>query len=107
MKINIKWTVEPPPTGQWRSFYKRGWPIAYYKNEEETLCAQISCGDKYIPSKVKTGDHKELTLVIYDYSSGTRKIRKAIHKPKTLKEAKELLIIILTKNPQLMGNHNG
>jgi hypothetical protein len=102
-KIKVKWTVYPPATGKWRSFETRSWPYAEYQNEN--ACACINCEDEYIPSNVKSGNHQELTLRIADYSKTPWKWVKAKVKPKTLKEAKELLIKILTENPELAGDN--
>lgn len=106
-KLKIKWEVSPAPTGPYRSFHHRGWPLAHYKDEKESAAAQIQCEDAYNPSQVKTGAHAPLTLYVADYSQaspekGAFVWMAAKTKCATLKEAKELLIRILEKYPQMM-----
>lgn len=82
---------------------ERGWPDAFYKDENETHCAYIYCKDDYIPSKVKTGNHSELILFIRDYSSGkTMRVKKAFT---SIKEVKEALPLILEINKHMIPEH--
>ena len=106
--MKYKWKVAEPPTGRYRSFYTRGWPTAYYLNKEQSPAAIILCEDEYIPRNVKTGKHKELTLIVNDYTNPDPKnpncewVRKrAKQKFKTLKEAKEWFAKFIKKNPQI------
>lgn len=66
--MKYKWKVDPPPIGRYRSFERRGWPTAYYCDENESCAAWIMCEDKYCPADVKTGKHKPLKLHVADYS---------------------------------------
>jgi hypothetical protein len=105
MKKKIKWVVDKKPTGPYKSFYTRGWPYAFYKDENATHCAHIQCKDEYIPQNVKTGNHSELILFIRDYSSGkTVRVKKTF---KTLKEVKEALPLILERNKYLIPGGMG
>lgn len=94
--MKIKWKVQPAPTGRYRSFKQRGWPIADYENGK--YCASISCDDSYDPRDVKAGTHGELTLSIADHSQTPWKRRTASKRFKTLQEAKDAL-------PELLKNH--
>ena len=60
----LRWTVQAAPAGNYRSFFRRGWPSATLG---ETMAFTVSCEDEYVPSRVRTGDHKELTLRIADH----------------------------------------
>lgn len=95
MAIKLKWKVEPEPTGKWRSFAQRGWPCAMYDNGK--MAISLSCDDEYVPAKVKTGDHSEITVHIADYSSNDGRFtwRKIVKRAKTLKEAKETAAIAI------------
>lgn len=104
MSKKVKWEVSEPLSGRYQSFYRRGWPSAFYK--DGSSAAFITCEDEYLPADVKTGNHKELTLHISNWScftpeKGLTRVVAKLH-PKTLKEAKDLLDSILTKYPHLM-----
>ncbi len=63
--IKLKWRVDPPPTGRYRSFEKRSWPLASYPDGSSAF--YIRCEDEYTPSSAKNGKHKELTLCVAVY----------------------------------------
>lgn len=100
--MKIKWTVQPAPTGQFKSFAWRGWPIAEFENGD--LAAVLSCEDDYVPLKVKTGEHAPIKVIVVLWGNatkekpqprGTLKARAA-----SLKEAKELVMRFYDANPQ-------
>ncbi len=97
----IKWKVDPEPTGRYRSFDRRGWPDAHYKNKSEDVAARIRCEDEYYPRNVKSGNHKPLKVYVADWSrspKGTSFIWLKIKGEfKTLKEAKEAAEKIIEK----------
>lgn len=108
-EMKLVWKVQEAPTGQFRSFEKRGWPTANY--DDGTPAGHIRCDDDYTSANVKTGKHAPLMLFVADHSVGRDPELKAKHgafrwrKAKstfaTLKEAKEALLVILEKNSQL------
>ncbi|MDI9407779.1 MAG: hypothetical protein QM523_00865 [Candidatus Pacebacteria bacterium] len=59
----IKWEVSPAPTGQYRSFHWRGWPVGMTPCNMKFL---IRCADDYVPRNVKNGSHKPLKLSFRD-----------------------------------------
>lgn len=63
----ITWRVSEAPTGRYRSFHKRAWPMAYY-NDCDKVAASIYCEESYHPSLVRCGIHGPLTVRIADYS---------------------------------------
>ena len=65
--VKLKWQVGEAPTGKYRSFVKRSWPTASYKDTDRPAL-MIECEDSYYPAAAKTGQHKELTVMIADYS---------------------------------------
>ena len=97
--MKIKWQVAPAPTGQFRSFEKRGWPVAIY--EDGQYAGYILCADSYEPATAKTGKHAPLTVHVFDYSQGAQ-MRKSWRLKKefaTLAVAKDGLIEYLKKHP--------
>lgn len=70
-KTKYKWKISPPPAGRYKSFEKRLWPTAEYPNG--MIQAFISCEDQYDPTRNRTGKHKPLTLMVYNYTDGPRK----------------------------------
>lgn len=103
MASKLKWRVDAPPTGRYRSFFKRGWPKALYKGTDH-LAGGIECVDpdeSYAPYKVKNNDHPPLKVYAYDYSQGVQNRRYVRYKPEvaTLEEAKALLEKVIEQNP--------
>ena len=94
----IVWRICSVPTGRYRSFERRGWPMAYH-GKDGPIAATISCEDDYCPRDVKTGNHQELTVRITDHSVRPWKWKVARTKCKTLAEAKALVARILAQNP--------
>lgn len=95
--MKLKWRVQPAPTGRYRAFESRGWPMASYAHDDYFAAASLDCDDDYEPRKVKTGDHKAITIRVAKwYTHEERGTRAAFEwyrlnkKAETLKEAKEL-----------------
>lgn len=102
MSATIKWRMAPVPTGRYRSFERRGWPVAWYMPAGKP-CAFINCEDEYRPSKVRTGEHAQLTIVVCHHQHPERgnswvrfKLRKTA---KTLEEAKRLVYEFCKEHP--------
>lgn len=87
MKLN--WKVQPAPTGRYRSFESRGWPTAEFANGDHA--AHVYCEDEYVPRDVAVGSHRELRVVVADWSVTPWKGRTLVARPKTLAEAKALV----------------
>jgi hypothetical protein len=102
MMVKIKWQVAEAPTGRYRSFYKRGWPTARYKDTDRPAL-YIECEDSYVPANVKTGNHKELVVLVADYSveQGTFQWRRLKARFKTLDEAKAAGERFLNAHPEM------
>ena len=92
------WKVDPPPTGPYRSFSKRGWPTAEYSDQK--MAFSIRCDAEYVPSNLKTGNHPELTVLVADYRGNGWAWRKLTQRCKTLAEAKELAQKFIDKYPE-------
>ena len=103
--LKLKWRVSPSPTGRYRSFENRAWPMAYVNGTADDIgdaVAYITCADEYRPSNVKTGKHAELTVNIADRLQGSqgwhwRRLKK---KFSTLDEAKQAAQAFFDKHPQ-------
>lgn len=103
MTPKLKWNVAPKPTGRFRSFEKRSWPMAEYPNGQ--TCAMIQCTDEYIPAQVKIGRHAPLTILIADYEDnnhGSFSWKRVNRKCATLEEAKHITACLLTAHPKKM-----
>lgn len=62
--MKLKWRVSPAPTGRYRSFEQRDWPLGMYRNEDESPAAHIECEDEYVPQDVRDGNHRPLTVSV-------------------------------------------
>lgn len=105
----IKWKAEAPPTGPYRSFYKRGWPMAEFSDGH--MAARIECEDEYIPQNVREGKYSELTLYVADYRDKGPKAAKwcwvkVTKKFGTLTEAKAAVPRVYEKHPELLPKEN-
>lgn len=105
--VKFVWVVGTEPTGRYRSFERRSWPTAHYAHKDKEPAAQIYCEDSYVPRLVKTGQHAELKVVIYDYSvpsnttTGSGFTRRALKQRfKTLAEAKKAAEDFLVQHQQ-------
>jgi hypothetical protein len=100
--VKFKWKVDPPPVGRYRSFEVRSWPSAYFENGKPA--ASLYCKDEYVPSRVKTGAHQELTIKVYDHNNVEKpwKIRTLVVRASTLQEAKLIVGLFYENRPEFM-----
>lgn len=64
-KKQVKWRVSPAPTGQFRSFQRRQWPMGYSNDQNETTLFSILCADEYTPARAAgTEAHKPLSVAV-------------------------------------------
>lgn len=94
--MKYRWRVSDKPVGKYKSFDKREWPEAIYENGMPA--AHIGCYDEYEPSKVKTGEHAELTLFVADHSVIPWTWRTLKGRYSTLKQTKDALTRFLKKS---------
>jgi len=71
MASKIKWKIQERSTGRYRSFRKRQWPQAEYKDGSPAVA--IYCEDGYDIKNVRSGKHGPLTVRIADYSKPSNK----------------------------------
>lgn len=62
MKVKLKWKVDPPPTGRFRCFVKRGWPSATYP--DGSSAAYICSTEAYHGSYAQKGVELAFPLTI-------------------------------------------
>jgi hypothetical protein len=62
MSNKIHWRVADAPTGRYRSFQKRGWPMGWSDKNQTRAIATILCEDSYAPEKARSGEHAELSV---------------------------------------------
>lgn len=104
---NLKWRVDAPPVGRYRSFDRRGWPSADYPNGD--IAARIECADEYIPANVRAGTHAPLTVYVAAWrqdpeerkQKGAFGWRKLTQQFATLKEATDATNKIVAAHPEL------
>jgi hypothetical protein len=104
VKVKLKWKASEKPTGPYKCFQKRSWPVAHFGKTDVTA-ASIYCEDQYVPSRVKLGEHKELIVrvAIRDAEKGpgwnwcNLKKRAA-----TLEEAKAIAQDFFDRNPKYL-----
>jgi len=99
--MKLKWKVEEETTGPYRSFFKRGWPSAYLPDGR--VAFSVSCEDSYVPSRVKSGHHKELKIQVADWSekAGTFVWKTLKKRAATLAEAKEIAKDFAERHPHV------
>jgi len=103
----IRWKVEAAPTGQYRSFERRGWPGASYASGDAAV--MIRCEDDYVPSLVREGKHAPLSVYVSHWSvtpeekakRGGFVWRKLKSTYPTLKEAQAAAAKVIDEHPEL------
>ena len=97
----LKWKVQPPSTGPYRSFFKRGWPSATIN--DDIMAFSLHCEDSYVPALVKSGQHSEIKISVADWRKPGNgfdwKVLK--QRAKTLEEAKRIAQKFADTNPQI------
>lgn len=98
----IVWRVSEKPTGMYRSFARRGWPVGSVSGQTVFI---IICADDYVPRNVREGKHGLLTLRIADRRHSAQFTWRFWKKKfKTLDEAKLVAKAFLEKHPEFL-NH--
>ena len=89
--MKIVWKIAEAPSGRYRSFHKRSWPMAYKDSVDGPCLFMLQCEDAYRPANAKDGTHAPLELYIADYSVADQgfKWRKLKRTFATLAEVKE------------------
>lgn len=68
----LYWKVAEAPTGRYRAFHPRGWPMAYYDRAHTMPAVMLVSseeGDDYSPAKARgEAKHAPLVIRIADYS---------------------------------------
>ena len=104
--MKIKWKVSEAPTGPYKSFQRRGWPIATF--DDGSYAATLQCEDEYRPSSVKSGQHKPITVTICLH--GRKEEGRGLITAKlkqhaaTLDEVKSMVTAFYEKYPQHLPN---
>ena len=104
MSAAIYWKVGPAPTGRYRSFQRRSWPIAYYKGSDKPAFF-LECADDYEPQAAKTGSHAPIYVVACHHnhpSSPNSWARLKMREPfSSLDAAKAACLAALNEKPEL------
>lgn len=97
----LRWKASPAPTGPYRSFYKRGWPVL--EDETGKMFARIDCEDSYNPGRVRAGTHAPLILYIADRRVTPFEWRRFRTNAETLQQAKSIIESYIKMHPELFG----
>lgn len=97
----LKWRVGSVPTGPYRSFERRSWPSADYKNGEAAV--QLYCDDSYDIKLARSGGHAPIKIAIADRSQKPWRWRTLKKRATTLDEAKQLAVAALERYPHFTG----
>lgn len=63
--MKLKWKAAEAPTGPYRAFQRRAWPMAYLKDGRPAF--MLTCPDAYVPGLVREGKHGPLTIRVASY----------------------------------------
>ena len=106
--MKLKWHVAEAPTGQYRSFSKRGWPTATFigPNGQEELAFFLSCVSEYVPKNVKIGHHEPIKIIVLDRRENEKSWsqRAFTSRASTLAEAKERCQKFFDDHPEYFVN---
>lgn len=94
------WRVEPPATGDFRSFHKRGWPSAELKKDAR-FGVFIHCETEYYPDLVKSGKHATLKVTLDLCRNGVVSRQTLAKRFDTYADVKDYLEEIAKKRPEL------
>ena len=106
-KMDIKWTAGDKPTGKYKSFSNRAWPMACLKNERESPVAGLVCEESYVSSSVDPSKPIYVRLAFYHSPEDRKTNGKGAFTWQTfnlpfnnLKEAKAGAVMLMKKYPQ-------
>lgn len=96
--MKIYWKVSEKPTGRYRSFDSRSWPIAWWGKPElarSQVAAVLLCEDEYVPRAVREGKHAPISITVVHYNhpdvpNGGKRFRLK-KQAATLDEAKQMV----------------
>lgn len=98
--MKIKWRVDPAPTGKWRSFTKRGWPMAETTDKGEPVF-RLDCAD--VPRLVREGKHAEIEILVRCGRQALDGLgwqwKRLVKRAATLDEAKAIVARFIEQNP--------
>lgn len=98
--MKIKWRVAAAPTGRYRSFDKRGWPMAETADKGEPVF-RLDCADAYVPRLVREGKHAEIEIRVRCGRKETDgwQWKRLVKRAATLDEAKAIVAPVYRAEP--------
>jgi hypothetical protein len=103
--MKIVWKVQEAPTGTYKSFQQRGWPMAVFMPGDH-YAATLQCNDDYTPAAGR-GDkpHAPLVITVADHNTpnkhGGLRTLKFTERATTLAEAKQRIKRFYKENPHM------
>lgn len=102
--MKLKWYVDPEPTGQYRSFQRRGWPTCYSGNPDkedcELLAAIVSLDHHSYEGHYARATNLRLKVRIHFKVAGEDRTGLSKEEFSSIAEAKAWLKAFYKKNPK-------
>lgn len=102
--MKLKWYVDPEPTGSYRSFQRRGWPICYSGNPDkedcEVLAAIVSLDHHGYEGHYARATNLRLKVRIHFKVAGEDRTGLSKEEFSSIAEAKAWLKAFYKKNPK-------
>ncbi len=102
--MKIKWKVEWPPTGRYRSFQARGWPSA--EDQDGEPLAAIYHRESYTAQLAKDAGPESITVNIADHSIHPWKWRTLTKRFDNVSQAKQMVKLFFESRPELWPENN-
>jgi len=98
-EIKIKWEVSPTPTGLYRTFHRRRWPVGIVNGKNRVI---FLCEDDYVPASVKAGNHSPITILVDLFRDDEMKLVTLKQTCPTLADAKDRAVKFFVANPHFI-----
>jgi hypothetical protein len=93
----IKWSVQPLPTGPYKSFQRRGWPSATYSDGRLAVSLGSASGEDY---NSRTAETESLWIGVRDHSVKPPEYRRLVTRAQGVKAAKALAERFIAQHPE-------
>lgn len=99
--MKLFWKVGEAPTGRYRSFFKRSWPMAYFDKDHDFAAVLIDYEESYTTALAKSEDIGEIKIrVAIPTPGGSFNWALLKKRAKNLKEAKEFAAEFFEQHPE-------
>lgn len=98
--MKLIWKVGEAPTGRYRSFFKRSWPLAYFDKAKNFPAASISHAESYTAALAKADDIGEIEIRVAIPKGTSWDWARLKARAKNLDEAKKLAADFFERHPE-------